>query len=88
MTDIDIVHIPYRGGAAAALGLIGGQVQMMIDVMPNAYPLVKGGKVRGIAVTTAHRSPAAPSSRRSRSPAFPGFEVERVDGILAPRERR
>ncbi len=84
MTDIDIVHIPYRGGAAAALGLIGGQVQMMIDVMPNAYPLVKGGKVRGIAVTTAHRSPAAPEFPTIAESGVPGFEVSAWDGILAP----
>ena len=84
MTDIDIVHIPYRGGAAAALGLIGGQVQMMIDVMPNAYPLVKGGKVRGIAVTTARRSPAAPEFPTIAESGVPGFEVSAWDGVLAP----
>ncbi len=84
MTGIDIVHIPYRGGAAAALGLIGGQVQMMIDVMPNAYPLVKGGKVRGLAVTTAHRSPAAPQFPTIAESGVPGFDVSAWDGILAP----
>ena len=36
MTGVDIVHVPYRGGAAAMLGVVGGQVQMMIDVMPSA----------------------------------------------------
>ena len=41
MTGIDIVHIPYRGGAAAVADLVSGQVQMMIDVMPNVYPLAK-----------------------------------------------
>ncbi len=84
MTGIDIVHVPYRGGAAAALGLVGGQVQMMIDVMPNAYPLVKGGKVRGIAVTTANRSPAAPEFPTIAESGVPGFEVSAWDGILAP----
>jgi tripartite-type tricarboxylate transporter receptor subunit TctC len=50
MAGIDIVHIPYRGGALAMTDVVGGQVQMMIDVMPNAYPLVQSGKVRGLAV--------------------------------------
>ncbi len=60
MTGIDIVHIPYRGGAAAVADLISGQVQMMIDVMPNVYPLAKDGRIRGIAVSTAVRFPGAP----------------------------
>jgi tripartite-type tricarboxylate transporter receptor subunit TctC len=84
MTGIDVVHVPYRGGAAAMLGLIGGQVQFMIDVMPNAYPQVKGGKVRGIAVTTAQRSPAAPEFPTIAESGVPGFDVSAWDGILAP----
>jgi tripartite-type tricarboxylate transporter receptor subunit TctC len=84
MTGIDIVHVPYRGGAAAMVGLISGQVQFMIDVMPNALPQVRGGKVRGIAVTTAHRSPAAPEFPTIAESGVPGFEVSAWDGILAP----
>ncbi len=84
MTGIDIVHVPYRGGAAAMLGLIGGQVQFMIDVMPNAYPQVKGGKVRGIAVTTARRWPAAPEFPTIAASGVPGFDVSAWDGLLAP----
>jgi tripartite-type tricarboxylate transporter receptor subunit TctC len=84
MTGIDVTHVPYRGGAAAMVDLIGGQVQFMIDVMPNAYPQVKGGKVRGIAVTTAHRSPAAPEFPTIAESGVPGFEVSAWDGILAP----
>jgi tripartite-type tricarboxylate transporter receptor subunit TctC len=84
MTGIDIVHVPYRGGAAAMTDLVGGQVQMMIDVMPSAYPQVKGGKVRGLAVTTARRSPAAPEFPTIAESGVPGFEVSAWDGILAP----
>jgi len=84
MADVDIVHIPYRGGAQAATDLIGGQVQMMIEVMPNAYPLVRGGKVRGLAVTTARRFPAAPEYPTIDESGLPGFEVSAWDGVLAP----
>jgi len=84
MAGIDIVHVPYRGGAMAAMDLVGGQVQMMIDVMPNAYPLASGGKVRGLAVTTAQRSPAAPEYPTIAESGLPGFEVSAWDGILAP----
>ena len=84
MAGIDIVHIPYRGGALAAVDVVGGQVQMMIDVMPNAYPLAKGGKVRGLAVTTARRFPAAPEYPTIEESGLPGFEVSAWDGVLAP----
>jgi tripartite-type tricarboxylate transporter receptor subunit TctC len=84
MAGIDIVHVPYRGGALGAMDLIGGQVQMMIDVMPNSYPLAKEGKVRGIAVTTAERFPGAPEYPTFAESGLPGFEVSAWDGIFAP----
>ena len=84
MAGIDIVHVPYRGGGAAALDLVGGQVQMMLDVMPNAYPLAKGGKVRGLAVTTARRFPGAPDIPTIAESGLPGFDVSAWDAIFAP----
>jgi tripartite-type tricarboxylate transporter receptor subunit TctC len=84
MAGVEIVHVPYRGGAAAAMDLIGGQVQMMIDVMPNAYPLVKGGKVRGLAVTTARRFPGVPDMPTIAESGLPGFEMSAWDAIFAP----
>jgi tripartite-type tricarboxylate transporter receptor subunit TctC len=84
MAGIDIVHIPYRGGALAMTDVVGGQVQMMIDVMPNAYPLVQSGKVRGLAVTTARRFPAAAEFPTMAESGIPGYEVSAWDAIFAP----
>jgi tripartite-type tricarboxylate transporter receptor subunit TctC len=84
MTGIDIVHIPYRGGGAAVTDLITGQVQMMIDVMPNVYPLAKEGRIRGIAVSTAVRFPGAPELPTIAESGVPGFEASAWDGVLAP----
>jgi tripartite-type tricarboxylate transporter receptor subunit TctC len=84
MAGIDIVHIPYRGGALAMTDVVGGQVQMMIDVMPNAYPLVQSGKVRGLAVTTAKRFPAAAEFPTMAASGVPGYEVSAWDAIFAP----
>jgi tripartite-type tricarboxylate transporter receptor subunit TctC len=81
---VDIVHIPYRGGAAAVTDLVGGQVQMMIDVMPNAYPLAKGGKVRGLAVSTAARFPGAPEYPTIAESGVAGFEIGAWDGVFVP----
>ncbi len=84
MAGIDIVHIPYRGGALAVTDLIGGQVQMMIDVMPNVFPLAKDGRVHGIAVSTAARFAGAPDLPTISESGLPGFEASAWDGVLAP----
>ena len=84
MAGIDIVHIPYRGGAAAVADLVSGQVQMMIDVMPNVYPLAKDGRIRGIAVSTAVRFPGAPELPTISESGLAGFESSAWDGVLAP----
>jgi len=84
MTGIDIVHIPYRGGAAAVTDLVSGQVQMMIDVMPNVYPLAKDGRIRAIAVSTAVRFPGAPELPTISESGVAGFESSAWDGVLAP----
>ncbi len=84
MAGIDIVHVPYRGGALAVTDLMRGQVQMMIDVMPNAYPLSKDGRARGLAVSTLARYPGAPELPTIAESGVPGFEASAWDGIFAP----
>jgi tripartite-type tricarboxylate transporter receptor subunit TctC len=84
MAGIDIVHVPYRGGALAVTDLIGGQVQMMIDVMPNVYPLAREGRVRGLAISTAQRFEGAPELPTIAESGLPGFEASAWDGVLAP----
>jgi len=84
VASVDIVHVPYRGGALAAADVAGGQVQMMIDVMPNVLPLASGGKLRALGVTTATRVPAAPDIPTVAESGLPGFEVSAWDGIFAP----
>jgi tripartite-type tricarboxylate transporter receptor subunit TctC len=60
MTHIDMLHVPYRGGAPALTDLIGGQVQVMFSPLPESIESIKAGKVRALAVTTATRSGALP----------------------------
>ncbi len=81
---IDIVHVPYRGGALAMTDLIGGQVQLMIEVMPNALPQVRGGKVRGLAVASLTRFPGAPELPTIAESGLPGFEAAAWDGLFVP----
>ena len=84
MAGVDIVHVPYRGGALAAADVMGGRVQMMIDVMPNAYPLAKSGRLRGLASTTGQRFPAAPEYPTIAESGLPGYAVSAWDGLFAP----
>jgi tripartite-type tricarboxylate transporter receptor subunit TctC len=65
--------------------LIAGQVQMMIEVMPTAYPQAEGGKLRGLAVTTAKRWPTAPTIATFAEGGVAGFEVTAWDALFAPR---
>src|SRR5712675_1420241 len=60
MAGIDMVHVPYRGGAPMLVDLLGGQVQVTFDPMPSAIEYVRSGKLRALAVTTATRSEALP----------------------------
>lgn len=60
MAGVDIVHVPYKGAGPAYGDLISGTVQMMFANMPSMLPQVRGGKVKGLGVTSAERSAAAP----------------------------
>jgi tripartite-type tricarboxylate transporter receptor subunit TctC len=84
MTGTDILHVPYRGNGPAMIDLVGGRIDMMIDVMPAAYPHVESGKVRALAVTTKTPVAAAPQLPTLDSAGVPGFELSAWDGIWAP----
>ncbi len=84
-TGTDYLHVPYRGGGPAKIDLLSGQVQMMIEIMPSVFPLVREGKLNGLAVTTAKRWPLAPDIPTLTEDAVPGFEATAWDGLWAPR---
>jgi tripartite-type tricarboxylate transporter receptor subunit TctC len=79
-----VVHIPYRGGAQAMTDLIGGQVDMMIEVMPNAAPQAKGGRIKPLAVTTARRVAGWPDLPTLAESGLNGFDVSAWDAIFVP----
>ena len=85
MTHIDMVHVPYRGGAPALTDLIGGQVQVMFSPLPESIESIKAGQVRALAVTTATRSRALPEVP-TVAESVPGFEASTWQGIGAPKE--
>ena len=80
---VDIVHVPYKGAAPAVTDLLGGQIQMMFGPAVDILPLVKAGKLRALAVTSAKRSALAPDLP-TVAETLPGFEVVGWYGLAAP----
>ena len=84
MAGVDMVHVPYRGGAPAVADLLGGQVQVMFDIVAESIEHVRAGKLRPLAVTTAARAPALPDLP-TLGEFVPGFEASAWTGLCAPR---
>jgi tripartite-type tricarboxylate transporter receptor subunit TctC len=84
MAGIDLVHVAYRGPAAASTDLFGGQVQALIITVSTAIGSIKAGKVRALAVTGATRSDVLPNVPAA-SEFLPGFEATAWNGIGAPK---
>lgn len=83
-TGAYIVHIPYRGSAPAFTDLIGGQVQMMAESVPQAAQYVRQGRLRALAVTSRERNPALPDTPTMIEAGLKNFEVVGFYGMLAP----
>jgi tripartite-type tricarboxylate transporter receptor subunit TctC len=83
MAGVDILHVPYKGGAPALNDLIGGQVSMIIENMPQLLPQVRAGKIKALAVTTLQRSPAL-ADLPAVAEILPGYEATTWFGLLAP----
>jgi tripartite-type tricarboxylate transporter receptor subunit TctC len=84
MAKIDIVHIPYKGGAPAMMDTIGGQTQMYCTGLVAAGPQIKAGRVRAIGMATLQRSPIMPEVPTVAEQGLPGFNVASWFGIMAP----
>lgn len=82
---IDLIHSPYKSGAAGATDLMGGQVQMMFEQMYAAMPSIKGGRLRPLAITSRTRSPLLPDLPTMAEAGFAGVEVLNWQGIVGPR---
>lgn len=84
MTGVNMVHVPYKGGAPALIDLVGGQIDVMFETAPTAIPYVKSGKLKGLAVTTMQRSGMLPNVPTLNEAGLKGFEFRGWIGLLAP----
>jgi len=84
MAGVQMVHIPYKGGAPAMADLLAGQVQLMFDNLANALPNVRAGRLRALAVTTLARSPAMPDLPTIAESGLPEFDLTTWFGLMVP----
>jgi tripartite-type tricarboxylate transporter receptor subunit TctC len=84
MTGTEIVHVPYKGGAAAINDLIAGRVQLMFESLNSIAPFAHAGTVHALAVGSAHRSAAFPDLPTIAESGVPGYDAGTWTGIIAP----
>ena len=84
MAGVRMTHIPYKGGGPAVVALVGGQVSVGFATTPSVIAHIKSGKIRGLAVTTAQRSPSTPDLPTMSEAGVSGYEAGTWYGLLVP----
>ena len=84
LAGVDIVHVPYKGGAPALTDLLGGQIQMAFSSVPAVLPHIKAGRLVALGVGSAKRSPALPNIPTIAEAGVPGYEYTTWYGIFVP----
>ena len=84
MAKIDMLHVPFKGGAQAMPAVMAGEVATSFATIVSAQPQVAVGKLRGLAVTSAKRFPSAPEVPTVAESGLPGYEAVAWYGVFAP----
>ena len=84
MAGVDMVHVPYKGAGPALVDVMGGHVPIMFDNLPSSAEHIRAGKLRGLAVTTAERSPSMPELPTIAELGLPGYETYTWNALFAP----
>lgn len=86
MADIDLVHVPYRGGGPALIGTLAGETDLLVAFPLAALPHIRNGKLRALAVTGKQRNPALPDVPTVAESGVPNYEFVSWMGLVAPKE--
>jgi tripartite-type tricarboxylate transporter receptor subunit TctC len=84
MTGIDMLHIPYRGGGPSVTALVAGEAKVGFTTTPSCIAQIKAGRLRGLAVSTAERSPFLPDLPTVAEAGVPGYDTSAWYGLLVP----
>ena len=82
--NLDILHVPYKGSAPALADIMAGRVDFLVDAFLTAYPLIKDGRIRALAITADRRSPLLPNLPTMQELGYNGYDVNPWFGIAAP----
>jgi len=82
--QLDMVHVPYKSGGPAIADVMGGQVDFMFGTIAASYPLVSGGKLRALAVSSPERSKRLPDVPTVAETVIPGYEAYEWNGVFLP----
>jgi tripartite-type tricarboxylate transporter receptor subunit TctC len=84
MANVDLTHVPYKGGGPAMLDLLGGRINMIFASPSSSIPHIKAGRIRALAVTTLKRSVIVPDLPTVAESGLPGYEVNNWYAMVAP----
>ncbi len=84
MAGVEMVHVPYKGGAPSVLGLVGGEVQTLFTSIPTALPQITAGRMKALGVSISQRSSALPGVPTIAEAALPGYYAASWYGLLLP----
>ena len=84
-TGTQMVHVPYKGSAPALTGLLGGETHLLFDAIGSSMPLIEGGKLKPLAVTSAQRLPLLANVPTVAESGYPHYEVSTWFGIVVPK---
>ena len=83
-SGVDLTHVPYKGGNAHTMDLMGNRIDMIFDTLTSATPLIASGKVRALAVASAERLPEMPNVPTFAESGYPNFVVNAWYALYAP----
>ncbi len=84
MAGVEALHVPYKGGAPAVADLVGGRLSMMMANLTTAQPHIRAGRLRGLGIGKAHRSPLFPEMPTIAEAGVKGYEANNWNGVVAP----
>lgn len=85
MAGVDVVHVPYKGGAPAVADLVAGRLNLMMANLTTAQPHIRAGRLRALGVGTRKRTPLFPEMPTLAEAGVPGYEANNWNGVVAPR---
>jgi tripartite-type tricarboxylate transporter receptor subunit TctC len=85
MTKVELVHVPYKGGAPAVADLLAGRLDLAMANLTTALPHLRAGRLKGLAIGTIKRSPLLPDMPTIAEAGVPGYEANNWNGLVVPR---